>query len=1675
MDIIKFCGSKGIKREYSNARTPQQNRVAKRKNWTLIEAARTMLADSFLPNTFWAEAVSTTCYVLNKVLVTKPQNKTPYELITGKIPIISYIRPFECHVTILNTIDHLGEFEEKYDEGFLVGYSLNSKAFRPVTIENKANKTAGPKEANHSAGTQDNINAGNFEMEAEPTQEYFVLPLWSSYTSTVKSSEAKNGDEKPNGDTDLKINEEPKDQEDQAFLEELERLKSQEKEANDAAKAFRKDTPISTASPSSVFSTGGLDITNNDQDDSQIPALEDIYDNPSDGIFTNASYDDEGAVADFTNLETIVNVSPIPTSRIHSIYPTTQILGDPTSVVQTRSKVNKSTKAHAFVSYIQKQRRNNHKDFQHCLFACFLFQIEPKKISQALEDKSWVDAMQEELLQFKIQKVWIQVDLPFGKKAIETKWLYRNKKDERGVVVRNKARLVAQGYRQEEGIDYDEVFAPVAKIEAIRIFLAFASYMGFIVYQMDVKSAFLYGTIDEEVYVSQPLGFVDPKFPKKSRYKRGTIDKTLFIKKDRNDIMLVQVYVDDIIFGSTKKSWCDEFEALMKNRFQMSSMGELTFFLGLQVQQKEDGIFISQDKYVAEILKKFDFDSVKTASTPIETQKPLVKDEEAADVDVHLYRSMIGSLMYLTASRPDIMYVVCACSRFQVTPKTSHLHAVKRIFMYLKGKPKLGLWYPRVSSFDLEAYSDSNYAGANLDRKSTTREAEYVATANCCGQVLWIQNQLLDYGFNFMNTKIYIDNESTICIVKNPVFDNVADLLTKAFDVDLLNSLENDVKVHYGMRIESYIWNLDAKKQFLRYPRFVQVFLNNQLSNLPAPLDNLPIPVLTKKVFTNMAKQGLHFSGHVTPLFPNMLAQAVVDEGEGSEQPTEPQPTPSPTQPSIGDQPPVTESSYSPDTTQDTRVHLEGTGGSQRGHVQIPYDSPLSGGYTSDRAEGSLNLDELLVLCTNLSNKVLALETSKDAQAAEILKLKTRIQKLEKKLGKKESVSKQGRKNAKSKPTLDAFDDLDADLAHVIAKDKGSGEKGGSTISTARPEVDTARPDIGIVRPEVHTANAPVSTTGVTISTADLEVSAVELRTPPTTTSIFDDEDITMAQTLIKMKEEKSKEKGVAFKDVEDSSRPVRSITTLKPLPSINSKDNGKGILVEEEPVKIKRKDQGIDQIERDEELAHKLHEEELAEIARIQEEKAAQEEASRVTIMEMFDEVQAGIDADALFAAKLQQEEREEYTNKERAKFLAETIAAQRKFRAAQRAAKIRSRPPTKSQLRNLMMTYLKNMGGYKHSQLKAKTFEEIQAMYERHKKRIDDFKPMDSDDAVKDSNKAAGEDTSKKEEVLKEPDSTKIESINKEDAGERVSDVSKKRKGGLRMKRMSKRKKTESDLEEEEDLKTFLIIVPDKEGMIDYEVLEKSFLIINWELKFYHYDRHGAEGIYYRIFRSDGSSRWIKTFSEMVTMFDRLDLVELYNLVMQRFETITLEGVDLVLWGDLRTMFDANAEDELWQNQEDGILRARISMRIMGLMKLEAMIEERRIFKCWFHHHTTNGHQLTMLHSKELASPKQTALELASPKQTALGKDFSNSLIVDSLLKTIWLSMHHVVTMKHWLFQSKRLLTEAKANIKIQSKQKSTSSSKKRLKISLDLSRLTTTLNRLERSIQSGIKRMR
>ncbi|GJV07498.1 putative ribonuclease H-like domain-containing protein [Tanacetum coccineum] len=443
-------------------------------------------------------------------------------------------------------------------------------------------------------------------------------------------------------------------------------------------------------------------------------------------------HDEDEPEVDLGNITNSYIVPTTPNTRIHKDHPIDNVIGEVKSTVQTR-RMTKPTSEQGFLSDVYEQK--THDTLNTCLYACFLSKFEPTchLLKLFLIHPGWKGSKQEGTLQFNFNWFWIIVICLVEWRAVGYKRVLRNKKMNRALWIRNK--------------------------QGIKIFFRpMLLFMDFLVYQMDVKSAFLYGTIEEEVYVTQPLEFKDPDHLDKV-YK---VVKALY---GLHQAPRASSLLHDILFG----------------------------YINMElVQQKEDGIFISQDKYVAEILKKFNYSDVKSASTPVDLEKPLVKDGDADDVDVHLYRSMIGSLMYLTASRPDIMFAVCACARFQVTPKTSHLLAVKRIFRYLKGKPTLGLWYSRDSPFELVAYTDSDYAGATQDRKSTTggcqflgnrliswqckkqtvvatstTEAEYVAAASCCGQVLWIQNQLLDYGYNFMNTVINIDNNN---------------LLTKGFD-----------------------------------------------------------------------------------------------------------------------------------------------------------------------------------------------------------------------------------------------------------------------------------------------------------------------------------------------------------------------------------------------------------------------------------------------------------------------------------------------------------------------------------------------------------------------------------------------------------------------------------------------------------------------------------------------------------------------------------------------------------------------------------------------------------------------------------------------------------------------------------------------------------------------------
>ncbi|GKA45967.1 putative ribonuclease H-like domain-containing protein [Tanacetum coccineum] len=558
---------------------------------------RTMLADSKLPTTFWAEAVNTACYVQNMVLVTKPHNKTPYELFLGRKLALGFMRPFKCLITILNTIDHLGKFDGKADEGFFVGYSINSKAFRVFN-----SRTRIVEENLHVQFSENTPNiAGSgpdwlFDIDA--------LTKSMNYKPVIVENHSPDAGFKPSSDDEKKVDgdlskeDESNDQEKDDNVNNTNNVNT----ASDGNNTNNVNAVSLTVNAASIeVNAVGAKTSIELPDDPNMPKLEDIVYSDND--------EDVGAEADMNNLDAFMPVSPIPTTRIHKDHLVEQIIRDMNSAPQTR-RMTKNLEEHGLFSSIQ--QRTNHKDFQNYLFTCFLSQEEPKKVIHALKDPRWIEAMQEELLQFK------------------------NKKDERGIVIKNKARLVAQGYTQEEGIDYDEVFAPVSRIEAIRLFLAYASFKDFVVYQMDVKSAFLYGKIEEEVYVYLPPGFEDLDFPDRvykvekalyglhqaprvwyetlstylldNGFQRGKIDKTLFIRRDKGDIL------------------------------------ELTFFLGLQVKQKEDGIFISQDKYVTEILKKFGFTDVNTSSN----EKKLIQmikihtDKNVADLLTKAFDNGIG-------------------------------------------------------------------------------------------------------------------------------------------------------------------------------------------------------------------------------------------------------------------------------------------------------------------------------------------------------------------------------------------------------------------------------------------------------------------------------------------------------------------------------------------------------------------------------------------------------------------------------------------------------------------------------------------------------------------------------------------------------------------------------------------------------------------------------------------------------------------------------------------------------------------------------------------------------------------------------------------------------------------------------------------------------------------------
>ncbi|GJT49747.1 hypothetical protein Tco_0975904 [Tanacetum coccineum] len=764
--------------------------------------------------------------------------------------------------------------------------------------------------------------------------------------------------------------------------------------------------------------------------------------------------------------------------------------------------------------------------------------------------------------------------------------------------------------------------------------------------------------------------------------------------------------------------------------------------------------------------------------------------------------------------------------------------------------------------------------------------------------------------------------------------------------------------------------HLDAKKKFVMYPRFISVFLDTQLKNVPVPLDHFPINALTSKVFSFMVKKGKHFSGNVTPLFDSMLVQPTEDEGDTLERQSEPQPIPSP--PHLSEDQHETQTDPSPRPSPTTHIPdsiPEGSGGNHGG--QSSSDRSLSGN------EGGMTLQSVYDLCISLCTQV-------TDQAKEIKHLKAQIKKLKKKAkpvithhkawmksvsmkqrlaGKKslkkqwmqkESVSKQGRKPAKAEPTVHkdpAFDELDDDTmdymetedaqdvgrtSYVVHEEKESAEKGVSTedplstaqpkVSTDKPEDSTDKPDEGTDKPKVSTDKEEVSTDRPDEGTVDQNEGRSATQTAPTTTTptIFGDDE-TIAQVLIIMSQNKEKlkekEKGVELKDVEETERPrptsTRSLLTLKPLPKIDPKDKGKKMIEEEDESDTDSEDiteaeKKFKQLARDEEVARKVQEDWEAEE---EVKKLAEEEATKAALSNEYDFIQARLNADKILAEKLQEEEREMYTIEQRAKFLHDTIAAQRRFLAQQRSEAIRNKPPSRNQLRNQMMTYLKHVGGKKHSDLKTKGFEEIKALYDKIKRSDDSFIAIGSaedEKVIKEMNEQVA-DASKKR--VKKDDSIKGEI--KEEEGTR------KRKLGIRKKMKSKKRKFTS--KDDEELRLCLTIVSDEDKEVDYEILDKKYPIIEWRSEYLttkpQYDEtEEIEDVYLNVvIRSNRQRRYFSTLMAVLSILDRDDICAIYQLVMNRYQDETPEGFDKILWGDLIIMFNQSGNDEFWNAQQN------------------------------------------------------------------------------------------------------------------------------------------------------------
>ncbi|GJU63724.1 putative ribonuclease H-like domain-containing protein [Tanacetum coccineum] len=690
-----YFAQEGIEHQTSTARTPKQNGVVERRIRTLVEAARTMLCAAKAPLFFWAEAIATTCFTQNRSLVIPRHEKTPYHIINSRKPSVKFFHIFRSLCYIVRDGENLDKIKEKGDACIFVGYSTQSIAYwvynkrTRVLVETiHVNFDELPQmTSDHNSSSvapqcqtmaSDQVSSDLVPQCPTMTLEQDSLsPIHQSQENvprTVETVTTSNEldllfspmfDELFNGST-------PVVSKSSAVPAADARDKRQQQDTTPSTSTtvaadsppFNIPTtpaPVSQAPIHIPPVTPTENINQAESQDDNVQVKEDEFVNIFSTPVLNQG-ETSSCYVDSSNMHTFYQQHPSE-HRWTKDHPLEQVIGNPSQSVRTRRQLD--------------------TDGEMCMFALTVSRTEPKNIKEAMADSAWIEAMQEELHQFDRLDVWELVDRPLCKNVINLKWLWKNKRDEEQTVIRNKSRLVAKGYSQQEGIDFEESFAPVARLEAVRLFIAYAAHKSFPIYQMDVKTTFLNGPLKEEVYVNQPDGFIDPHHPdkvyrlKKALYglkqaprawydelsnflvskgfSKGSIDPTLFITKHGEDILLVQIYVDDIIFGSTNPKLSKRFEKLMHNKFEMSMMGELKFFLGIQIHQSPRGIFINQAKYAQEILIKHGMTSCDSIGTPMDT-KHLDADVSGTPIDQTKYRSMVGALMYLTASRPDIIH-----------------------------------------------------------------------------------------------------------------------------------------------------------------------------------------------------------------------------------------------------------------------------------------------------------------------------------------------------------------------------------------------------------------------------------------------------------------------------------------------------------------------------------------------------------------------------------------------------------------------------------------------------------------------------------------------------------------------------------------------------------------------------------------------------------------------------------------------------------------------------------------------------------------------------------------------------------------------------------------------------------------------------------------------------------